>query len=100
MFISDDQSVQGVLQNCTFSYNFARSFGGGSYVILFGRTTHHFIRIYDCMYLGNTAGIGGGGAIVGYLPVTEGLEAFNEVQFRRCHFSDNKGCNKNSECVF
>ena len=91
IFISEDQNVQGIIQNCTFHHNFARSFGGGTYVILSGETTHHRIRISDCIYLGNEAGIGSGGAFVGYLLDATGLGTFNKVELKRCYFSGNKG---------
>ena len=91
VFISGDLSVNGVVRNCSFYDNFARSFGGGTYFLMSGLTSHHFVQILDCFYGSNEAGIGGGGAIVGYLHTGEKLKSFNKVEFLGCDFISNTG---------
>ena len=96
VFIGGVQNVTGVLRNCSFKDNYAGSFGGGAYFYKSGRILYHHVQILDCLYDGNEAGIGGGGAVSGDTHIGERLESFNKVEFLRCNFLSNTGNIKTS----
>ena len=55
------------ISDCVFDNNYARSFGGGAYLLLGGFGTHHRILMERTHVVSNFGHIGGGGIQVSFL---------------------------------
>ena len=57
-------NINVTISNCVFENNYARSFGGGAYLLLGGFGTHHRILMERTQVVSNIAQIGSGGGIM------------------------------------
>ena len=80
-----------VIADCTFRDNYAKSFGGGIYIYINGRTIQDTISIQRTVFVNNYAEEhGGGGVLVAFF--SNGLPlAPHTVQFMDCRFESNTG---------
>ena len=81
-----DHNLSVTIYDCVFENNYARSFGGGMYLLLGGFTTHHTVLVQRANISSNIGLLGGGGAIAAY---------FNNGPFRitfvDCNIRKNSG---------
>ena len=56
-------NINVTISNCVFENNYARTFGGGVYLLLGGFGTHHRILMERTLLVSNIAQIGGGGIL-------------------------------------
>ena len=78
------------ISDCTFENNFARSFGGGIYILLNGRTAQHITTVERTSFLSNVAQLhGGGGMQLSYL--SNGIPGSpHTTNFTDCTFQNNR----------
>ena len=76
------------IENCRFTGNTAKVFGGGLYMITVSNATRHRYTIENCTFLGNTAGTAGGGLGLSLL-FDEGAKTMNLVQLKNSTFERN-----------
>ena len=78
------------IDGCKFEGNFARSFGGGVYMLFNGEGTQHFIFVEKSELVFNTALKGGGGIQLSY--ISNGIQATPHTAiFTECFFTGNRG---------
>lgn len=94
-----NNSAQVEILRCSFSGNFARSAGGGLYIInLLGANDSHWISIRECNFTSNSAKIGAG-LVTFYNPLTDVSPNFklaseivaHRVAVVNCVFTGNTG---------
>lgn len=91
IFIQESlRNVTTFIQNCTFIENHAASFGGGAYLYINGKGSHHNFSVEDCNFTRNSGGKGsfGGGIQVPLLIQNQGSPPCN-LEFIRCVFDSN-----------
>ncbi len=89
-----DESNQSVILNmidCKLHGNFARSYGGGMYILLNGYGTQHVLTLIRVNIVRNTGGLGGAGVQLTYLSATDSYVPPHMAVFRECNFEDNMG---------
>ena len=68
MFSNESRySLNVTISDCVFEQNYARSFGGGIYLLPGGVTTRHKMLVQRSRFDSNSAGIGAGGVQVTYI---------------------------------
>ena len=78
------------ISDCVFGNNYARSFGGGAYLLLGGFGTHHRILVERTQVVSNIGQIGGGGIQASFFnsgPEEDPLL----MTFIDCNISNNSG---------
>ena len=78
------------ISDCVFENNFARSFGGGVYLLLGGFGTHHRVEVQRARVRSNVAQLGGGGFQASFFnngPEEDPLL----MRFDDCRFEGNSG---------
>ena len=90
VFVNESRySIDVALSNCVFEGNYARSFGGGMYILPGGRRgTSHKVLVEGCRFVGNEAGISGGGVQVTY-PTAGPRNNPHLVTFVDCSITNN-----------
>lgn len=91
IFVNESyHNVTVVISNCSIDANYARSFGGGVYVIVNGDTAQHILLVDDTNITSNVAMMhGGGGMQLSFL--SNGIPtAPHRAVFTRCSFDNNK----------
>ncbi|XP_064396716.1 uncharacterized protein LOC135343670 isoform X3 [Halichondria panicea] len=89
-----DESNQSVILDmidCKLHGNFARSYGGGIYILLNGYGTQHVLTFTRVNIVRNTGGLGGAGVQLSYLSATDSYVPPHTAVFRECNFEDNIG---------
>ena len=92
VFIQESlRNITTLIQNCTFVENYAASFGGGAYLYISGKGSHHNFSVEDCNFTRNSGGEGsfGGGIQVPLLIRNKGSPPCN-LEFIRCVFDSNQ----------
>ena len=93
MAVFSNESRHDILVNitdCVYESNFARSFGGGIYLLLGGFGTHHKIYMERTRVLSNIGLIGGGGVQASFF--NNGLEDDPLLMaFYGCEVTNNSG---------
>ena len=90
VFINESfYNVTSVISNCIFKGNFARSFGGGIYVILNGLTAQHKVMLERTSILSSAVELHGGGGMQ-FSFLSNGIPGFPHMAiFTECIFEDN-----------
>ena len=91
VFINESfYNISMVISECRFEHNYARTFGGGIYMIFNGLNTQHTINVDRTHVVANTARVGGGGVLVSY--ISSGLRDSPHMgSFTDCVFDGNRG---------
>ena len=90
IFINESlYNISLVISDCRFEHNYARSFGGGMYLLINGFNTQHTVNIGRIHVVSNTAMVGAGGAQVAFY--SNGVPGSpHTVSFTDCVFDRNK----------
>ena len=91
VFINESfYNISVVISDCRFEHNYARSFGGGMFLIFTGFNTQHTINVDRTWVISNMAVLGGGGVQVSY--ISNGIPGSpHMVNFTDCVFDGNRG---------
>lgn len=91
IFVNESfHNITVTVHDCTFGGNFARSFGGGMYILFNGENTQHFIIVERTEIVSNIALKGGGGIQLSY--ISNGVQATPHTgTFVDCSFTANRG---------
>ena len=90
MILDDNYfNITATISNCNFDSNNAGAFGGGLYIILNGKDTHHNISVVGCTFLNNFSARFGGGIQIAFLLANQ---ESGQSQFRvnNCSFTNNQ----------
>ena len=83
-------NISVVISDCRFEHNYARSFGGGIFLIFDGFNTQHMINVDRTWVLSNIAVVGGGGVQLSY--ISNGISGSPHMaNFTDCVFDGNRG---------
>ena len=90
VFINESfYNISMVISECRFERNYARTFGGGIYMIFNGMNTQHTISVERTHVVANNARVGGGGVLVSY--ISSGIrESPHMGSFMDCVFDGNR----------
>ena len=90
IFINESfYNISVVISDCRFERNYARSFGGGMYLLINGFNTQHIVNIGRAQMMSNTAMVGAGGAQIAFY--SNGIpDSPHTVSFTDCNFDSNK----------
>ena len=86
-----NQSVMFEMSNCKVIGNYARSFGGGIFMIFNGYGTQPILNFKEIEIVSNTGQIGGGGVQLSFLSATSTFVPPHTVVFSDCNFENNLG---------
>ena len=76
------------VRDCVYQENYARSFGGGFYMVFNGFNTQHIVSVVGTRLLSNTGDVGGGGIQVAY--IASGVPAIpHTADVSDCVFQNN-----------
>ena len=91
VFINESlHNISVVISDCRFEHNYARSFGGGIFLIFDGFNTQHMINVDRTWVLSNIAVVGGGGVQLSY--ISNGITGSPHMaNFTDCVFDGNRG---------
>ena len=91
MFINESlHNISGVISGNVFVDNYARSFGGGLYIVIFGGKTQNIFQVKRNLFVNNEAVLGAGGFLMTFFSV--GLrDAPHTTNVTDCVFSGNVG---------
>lgn len=91
IFVNESfHNITGMILDNHFENNFAQSFGGGLYIVLFGEETQNKLLVERNVFLNNVARLGGGGVLITFFSV--GLESVpHQTNFTDCSFTGNSG---------
>ena len=87
IFMNDSfHNLSVFIRDCIYEKNFARSFGGGFYMVFNGFNTQHSVFVEGTHLLSNTGGVGGGGIQVAYIasgvPTAPHTANISDCEFR------------------
>ena len=91
IFVNESiHNITGTISDNAFVGNFARSFGGGLYIVVFGDNTQNLLLVERNVFEDNLAILGGGGFIMTFF--SNGIEDTpHQTNITDCFFSGNSG---------
>ena len=91
IFINESlHNITGVISDNVFLNNYARLFGGGLYIVIFGERTQNFMLVERSIFDNNVARSGAGGLLMTFFS-TGLLGAPHTTNVTDCSFSGNSG---------
>ena len=91
IFINESSlNITGMVLDNSFTGNYARSFGAGLYMVIFGEGTQNKLLVKRNVFLNNNARVGGGGLLMTFFSF--GVEgAPHQTNITDCSFIGNSG---------
>lgn len=91
IFINESiHNITGMISDNAFVGNYARSFGGGLFMVVFGDNTQNFLLVERNVFEDNLAMLGGGGLLMTFF--SNGIEGVpHQTNISDCSFSRNSG---------